>query len=71
MCSYSDKSQDGREYNPFASYAQSKTANILFTVALAKRAKDHGVFAFAVHPGCESASSLPQFLPANSLTSHP
>ncbi|KAL2800103.1 hypothetical protein BJX66DRAFT_180285 [Aspergillus keveii] len=52
---------DGREYNPFASYAQSKTANILFTVALAKRAKDHGVFAFAVHPG---------FIPDTSLTTH-
>ncbi|KAL3444820.1 hypothetical protein BJX65DRAFT_282601 [Aspergillus insuetus] len=52
---------DGREYNPFASYAQSKTANILFTVALAKRAKDHGVLAFAVHPG---------FIPDTSLTAH-
>ncbi|CEL01021.1 hypothetical protein ASPCAL00613 [Aspergillus calidoustus] len=52
---------DGREYNPFASYAQSKTANILFTVALAKRAKDHGVLAFAVHPG---------YIPDTSLTKH-
>jgi NAD(P)-dependent dehydrogenase (short-subunit alcohol dehydrogenase family) len=57
--------QDGREYNPFASYAQSKTANILFTVALAKRAKDHGVLAFAVHPGCEFAYSLRLILRTN------
>ncbi|KAL2839512.1 hypothetical protein BJY01DRAFT_219244 [Aspergillus pseudoustus] len=51
----------GKRYNPFASYGQSKTANILFTVALAERAKDHGVLAFAVHPG---------FIPDTSLTTH-
>ncbi|KAL4750119.1 hypothetical protein BDW72DRAFT_194241 [Aspergillus terricola var. indicus] len=52
---------DGQEYNPYAYYAQSKTANILFTVALAERAQSHGILAFAVHPG---------FIPGTSLTAH-
>ncbi|KAM5350279.1 hypothetical protein ACJ41O_006784 [Fusarium nematophilum] len=36
---------DGKSYNDFVAYGQSKTANILFTVALAERlaAKDVGV----------------------------
>lgn len=42
---------DRREYQKFASYGQSKTANILFSVELDKRLKDRGVRANAVHPG--------------------
>jgi NAD(P)-dependent dehydrogenase (short-subunit alcohol dehydrogenase family) len=38
---------DGKDYHPWSGYGQSKTANILFTKALAKR----GVLSFAVHPG--------------------
>ncbi|KAL2816720.1 hypothetical protein BJX63DRAFT_441456 [Aspergillus granulosus] len=52
---------EGQQYNPFASYGQSKAANILFTIRLAERANDHGVLAFAVHPG---------FIPDTSLTTH-
>jgi NAD(P)-dependent dehydrogenase (short-subunit alcohol dehydrogenase family) len=40
-----------REYHKFASYGQSKTANILFTIELDRRLKDRGVRANAVHPG--------------------
>jgi NAD(P)-dependent dehydrogenase (short-subunit alcohol dehydrogenase family) len=36
-----------RPYDPWAAYGQSKTANALFAVELARR----GVTAFAVHPG--------------------
>ena len=36
-----------RPYDPWSAYGQSKTANALFAVALARR----GVPAFAVHPG--------------------
>lgn len=43
--------QNGKTYNPWAAYGQSKTANILFTVALAKRLANKGVAVFAVHPG--------------------
>jgi NAD(P)-dependent dehydrogenase (short-subunit alcohol dehydrogenase family) len=40
-----------RPYDPMVAYAQSKTANVLFAVALDKRGAPHGVRAFAVHPG--------------------
>ncbi|MFB6229623.1 MAG: SDR family oxidoreductase [Salinibacter sp.] len=38
-------------YNPLQAYAQSKLANILFTHELARRVRDEGVLANAVHPG--------------------
>ncbi|PSQ99965.1 MAG: retinol dehydrogenase [Bacteroidetes bacterium SW_11_64_17] len=38
-------------YNPLQAYAQSKLANILFTHELARRMRDKGVLANAVHPG--------------------
>ena len=40
-----------REYAPFISYGQSKTANVLFTVGLEQRFADKGIHAYAVHPG--------------------
>ncbi|ORX97244.1 putative short-chain dehydrogenase [Clohesyomyces aquaticus] len=44
---------DGKEYQPEAAYGQSKTANILYAVALAKNEslREKGVTAFSVHPG--------------------
>lgn len=38
-------------YDPWISYGQSKTANILFTIGLEHRFSDKGVHAYAVHPG--------------------
>jgi NAD(P)-dependent dehydrogenase (short-subunit alcohol dehydrogenase family) len=38
-------------YQPFAAYGRSKTANILYAVALDSRLKGHGVRATALHPG--------------------
>jgi NAD(P)-dependent dehydrogenase (short-subunit alcohol dehydrogenase family) len=38
-------------YDPAASYAQSKRANVLFTVELDRRYADQGIRAFAAHPG--------------------
>jgi NAD(P)-dependent dehydrogenase (short-subunit alcohol dehydrogenase family) len=38
-------------YQPFAAYGRSKTANILFTVALDDRLKGRGVRATSLHPG--------------------
>jgi len=38
-------------YDPFVAYGRSKTANILFSVALDRRLKDRGIRANAVHPG--------------------
>ena len=38
-------------YEPFLAYGRSKTANILFAVALDQRHRERGVRAAAVHPG--------------------
>ena len=48
---FDDLNFDNREYEPWASYGQSKTANVLFTVGLEKRFADKGIHAYAVHPG--------------------
>lgn len=40
-------------YNGWLAYGQSKAANILFTVYLAKRLADAGIVSYSVHPGCE------------------
>ncbi|KAL8360050.1 hypothetical protein RB598_008402 [Gaeumannomyces tritici] len=42
----------GKAYEKWTAYGQSKTANVLFSVALAERlGGTRGVFAFSVHPG--------------------
>ncbi|HZZ48652.1 MAG TPA: SDR family NAD(P)-dependent oxidoreductase, partial [Pseudonocardia sp.] len=40
-----------REYDPWAAYGQSKTANILFAVGLTQRWASDGITANALHPG--------------------
>ncbi|KAA1188984.1 SDR family NAD(P)-dependent oxidoreductase [Pseudohalioglobus sediminis] len=46
-----DPNYQQREYDKWQSYGQSKTANALFSVGLDQRLREHGVRAFAVHPG--------------------
>ncbi|OTA94086.1 hypothetical protein M434DRAFT_10991 [Hypoxylon sp. CO27-5] len=41
----------GKEYDGWSAYGQSKTANILFSVELARRLADRGVKAYSAHPG--------------------
>ncbi len=48
---WDDPNFERREYDKFAAYGQSKTANILFSVELDRRLGDRGVHAYAVHPG--------------------
>lgn len=48
---WDDVNFERREYDKFAAYGQSKTANILFSVELDRRLGDQGVHAYAVHPG--------------------
>ena len=40
-----------RPYDKWVAYGQSKTANVLFALALDQRGRDHGVRAFSLHPG--------------------
>lgn len=47
----SDLNFNKRPYNKDISYGESKTACSLFAVELDKRGKEHGIRAFAVHPG--------------------
>ncbi len=42
---------NGREYQPFISYGQSKTANILFANALNKHLSGEGIFSNSLMPG--------------------
>jgi NAD(P)-dependent dehydrogenase (short-subunit alcohol dehydrogenase family) len=48
---FEDPHFERRSYDGYVAYAQSKTANVLFAVALDVRGREHGVRAFAVHPG--------------------
>jgi NAD(P)-dependent dehydrogenase (short-subunit alcohol dehydrogenase family) len=48
---WDDPNFERREYDKFAAYGQSKTANILFSLELDRRLGDRGVHAYAVHPG--------------------
>jgi NAD(P)-dependent dehydrogenase (short-subunit alcohol dehydrogenase family) len=52
-----------RQYIPLAGYGQSKTANILFAVALDQREKAHGVRAFSLHPGAIADTGLGKYIP--------
>ena len=48
---FDDPHFERREYDKWNAYGQSKSANVLFSVGLDARLRDHGVRAFAVHPG--------------------
>lgn len=48
---FDDPHFEHREYNPWASYGQSKTANILFALGVDKRGQADGIRAFSLHPG--------------------
>ncbi len=46
-----DPNFERRDYDKWAAYGQAKSANILFTHELERRFGDHGLHAYAVHPG--------------------
>lgn len=50
--SCTDFGQHGAEYDPAVAYGAVKSANILFTRALANRLKSEQVKAISLHPGC-------------------
>ncbi|OJJ65850.1 hypothetical protein ASPBRDRAFT_667128 [Aspergillus brasiliensis CBS 101740] len=49
---------DGKTYDPWMAYAQSKTANILFAVALAKKLEKKGIKSYSLHPGLIQTTGL-------------
>jgi NAD(P)-dependent dehydrogenase (short-subunit alcohol dehydrogenase family) len=53
-----------RTYDPWESYGQSKTANILFALALDTRGSKAGVRAFSLHPGDIVATELLRWHPS-------
>ncbi|EYF05331.1 oxidoreductase [Chondromyces apiculatus] len=58
---------DRRPYDPWAAYGQSKTANILFAVALDDRGQASGVRAFSLHPGGIAGTGLERHVPVQAL----
>ncbi|KAL6797578.1 hypothetical protein GGI42DRAFT_76546 [Trichoderma sp. SZMC 28013] len=49
---YADLNYDGGEtYDKWNAYGQSKTANVLFSIGLAKRFGDRGVLSYSLNPG--------------------
>jgi NAD(P)-dependent dehydrogenase (short-subunit alcohol dehydrogenase family) len=54
-------------YDPWAAYSQSKTANVLFAVALARRWAADGITANALNPGRIAATGLIRYVDPASL----
>jgi NAD(P)-dependent dehydrogenase (short-subunit alcohol dehydrogenase family) len=59
---FDDLQFERRDYTPWKGYGQSKTANILFALALDERARVHGVRAFSLHPGSIVNTGLSKYL---------
>ncbi|HEY0612453.1 MAG TPA: SDR family NAD(P)-dependent oxidoreductase [Chitinophaga sp.] len=62
-----DPNFEQQPYDLSASYARSKTANILFSVELDKRAQAHGVRAYSLHPGAIAGTDLGRDLSQETL----
>ncbi|RPD58291.1 NAD(P)-binding protein [Lentinus tigrinus ALCF2SS1-7] len=60
--------QDGKTYHKWRAYGQSKTANILFSVALAEKLGLRGLKAFSLHPGA-IATNLGRYMSDGDLAS--
>jgi NAD(P)-dependent dehydrogenase (short-subunit alcohol dehydrogenase family) len=50
--------QDGKVYDQWEAYGQSKTANILFSNALATKLESKGLRAYSLHPGVALGTNL-------------
>jgi NAD(P)-dependent dehydrogenase (short-subunit alcohol dehydrogenase family) len=59
---FEDINFEHREYVPWMAYGQSKTANILFALALDERGKAHGVRAYSLHPGSIVTTGLSKYV---------
>ncbi|WP_034264746.1 SDR family NAD(P)-dependent oxidoreductase [Actinospica robiniae] len=63
---FDDPNYQHREYEPWESYGQSKTANALHAVGLSAHYGDDGITAFSVMPGA-IMSGLQRHMPADQL----
>ena len=63
---FNDPNFSNRPYDKWKAYGQSKSANSLFAVELDKRGRDHGIRAFAVHPGA-ILTDLLRYIPEEEL----
>lgn len=64
---FEDPNFERRDYDRWAAYGQSKTANILFAIALDERGKADGVRAFSLHPGSILGTGLEKHLSTEEL----
>ncbi|ORY14627.1 hypothetical protein BCR34DRAFT_598971 [Clohesyomyces aquaticus] len=55
--------EDGKAYEPFIAYGQSKSANILFSVSLTEKLRGKGLGSFAVDPGAVATTGLSETIP--------
>jgi NAD(P)-dependent dehydrogenase (short-subunit alcohol dehydrogenase family) len=62
-----DLNWERREYDKFAAYGASKTANVLHMVELDRRLRNDGVRAYSVHPGVV-ATSLARYMTRDDFT---
>lgn len=62
-----DPNFESSDYDPANAYGRAKSANVLFTVELDKRAQAHGVRAYTLHPGAISATDLGRDVPEDQL----
>jgi NAD(P)-dependent dehydrogenase (short-subunit alcohol dehydrogenase family) len=54
---------NGKEYEPFVAYAQSKTANLLFSLGLARKLGGKGLLSFGVDPGGVAGTGINRAIP--------
>ncbi|KAK2024003.1 retinol dehydrogenase 13 [Colletotrichum zoysiae] len=59
----------GKDYHGWSGYGQSKTANILFSVELARRLKHRGITSLSVHPGSIGNTGLFNHVPMTEFDS--
>lgn len=64
---FDDPDFERRPYDRWTAYGQSKTANILFALALDAREKERGVRAFSLHPGSIVGTGLDKHLDREEL----
>ena len=61
---FDDLNFENRPYDPSVAYTQSKLANLLHALALARRLEGTGVSAFSVHPGWIRSNLVKHMAPA-------